>query len=182
MGKLIASINVTVDGYCNHDYVVADIDLHEYACSVVASSEAVLFGSRTFKIFEDYWPSVSKSSEYSVDQIEFAEKITSIRKIVFSKSLKSSDWLNVEFTTEELRSKILNLKKTVSGDLLTFGSPTLLMSLASLDLVDEYHFLIQPMIMGSGRMLTEGLKSKLNFRLTGVRQFSSGVVFHSYTR
>lgn len=180
MGRLVASINVTLDGYCNHNYVIADEDLHKYASSLIDSSRTVLFGRGTYQIFESYWPHVAGNPDSVKDHVQFAMRIDSVAKIVFSKSIKTVKWKNVTILDGDLKSEILELKSKHGHDLLTFGSPSLIMSLSDLRLVDEYHFVVQPMMVGEGRLLSQGMKSKFDLRLTDILRFSSGVVVQKY--
>lgn len=126
MGRLVASINVTLDGYCNHDYVIDDEDLLSYACALLDSTRTILFGRATYQIFESYWPQVVDDPDSVKHHVQFATRICSASKVVFSKSLKAVKWNNARIAERELKSEILALKSEPTHDLLIFGSPAYL--------------------------------------------------------
>lgn len=180
MRKLISSINVTIDGYCDHTHVIADDDLHDYAAKLLDSSGVVVLGSATFRLFESAWPEIAKNSEGTESEVRFAKKLDAIQKTVFSHTIESSDWQNASVKSGDLAEEIMKLKNEPGKDLLTFGSPGLLISLSNLRLVDEYQFVVQPMLVGRGRLLTQGLESEFNLEHIGTERFGSGAVVHTY--
>ncbi|HXS36025.1 MAG TPA: hypothetical protein VN721_04955, partial [Flavipsychrobacter sp.] len=107
MRKLIASINVTPDGFCSHTTVIADEELHEYAVDSLKNADIGLFGRVTYQLFESYWPLVAKNRTDSQPEIEFADAVDNIDKIVFSKTLKSADWKNTTIAREIDKAEIL---------------------------------------------------------------------------
>lgn len=176
MRRLIASINVTLDGCCDHTQVVMDEDHRRYATALVKEAGGVLFGRVTYELFASYWP-------LAVDQAtpdrEFARAIDAKPKFVFSQTLAQVGWRESMLVRRPLAEAVTELKRAEGPDLISFGSPGLLSELLGLGLVDELHLVVQPILAGRGPTLFEG-KGRLRLQLLEARPFSSGVVLHRY--
>ena len=181
MRKLICSINISADGYCDHGNVVADDELHLYATTLLKQAGAVVLGRGTYSLFESFWPNVKEGSTHSAAIIEFARILNDIRKIVVSKRLDHSDWNN-SVVISDLR-KLDLLKKESGKDLLIFGSPGLVSSLTKKKMIDEYHILVQPILAGKGKRLFADIvpDETVNLKLTNTTVFKSGVVTSAYS-
>src|SRR5579872_6215836 len=124
MGKLIAGINMTLDGYCDHTAMIADDEIHQYFADLLINSGTLLYGRITYQLMESYWPSIVKSPTGNKPTDDFAVAIDNISKIVYSHTLKGVDWKNSELKKEIIREEILELKKQAGKDILV-GSPSL---------------------------------------------------------
>ena len=149
MRKLVISLNITPDGFCDHRAVIADEELHQYSVEMLKESDTVLFGRVTFELFKDYWPKVARDSSGTPAENEFAKRADTIEKVVCSKTLQETSWKNSWMIKENLKEEILKLKQIPGKNILVFGSPGLSAELIKLELVDEYRFCVQPIIAGS---------------------------------
>jgi dihydrofolate reductase len=149
MRKLIAAINVTLDGFCNHDAMIADDEIHQHYNELLSSADTLIYGRITYQLMESYWPSVVKNPTGNKPIDEFAVLIDNISKIVFSRTLKSVDWKNTTLKKELIKKEIVDLKQQTGKNILV-GSPDLIVALAQLQLIDEYQLAVQPTVLGSG--------------------------------
>jgi dihydrofolate reductase len=180
MSRLIASINVTIDGFCDHTAVIADDELHINANELLDSVSTVLFGRVTYQLFEDFWPLIAKENNYTAPVNEFAHKIDAIDKVVFSSTMEHTDWQHTRIIKEPMVATIKKMKQVYDKDLLLCGSPGLLNSMIEHKLVDEYQLWIQPVFLGNGRRLFNDIHEQMNVRLLKTKTLKSGVVVLYY--
>ena len=186
MRSLIYSINLTIDGCCDHIQVGApDDELFDYSIRLVQNADAFVFGRKTYQLMVPYWPDIAKnpSGETKTD-IEFARAFVSVKKIiVFSKTLDKAEGENTEIVRTNLKDEILKLKQEQGKNILTTGAdiPSQLMQLG---LVDEYRVVIFPVFGGEGRRLLEGisLQEKSPLKLVEAKTFKSGSVALHYLK
>ena len=181
MGRLILEMNVTLDGCCDHTQAIADEELHQYATDLLDQSDALLFGRVTYQLMESSWPAVASSGTGPQAIVEFARKIDRKPKYVVSRTLDRVSWQNAVLLKGPVAQEVVRLKEE-GKTLLVSGGPGLGSSLAQLGLIDEYHFLVQPIVAGHGPRLLEGIRDRLHLRLATARTFSSGVVVLRYTQ
>src|SRR5688500_11273178 len=135
MRKLIAAINITLDGFCDHMAMFADDEIHEHYNELLRSVDTLIYGRITYQLMESYWPSVVKNPTGNKPTDEFAVLIDNISKIVFSRTLQHVNWKNTTLKKEVIADEILALKKSRNGgskDMLV-GSPGLIIALAQLN-------------------------------------------------
>jgi len=180
MARLILSINVTLDGCCHHMQAIADDEHHQYVTELLSGVEALLFGRITYELFESYWPAVAQSGSGKPHEVAFARVLDSKPKYVASRSQRALAWKEAVLLSGNLAEEVRHLKHMLAGDLLIFGSPGLARTLAELSLIDEYQFVIQPMLTGQGPTLFEGLGSRLDLRHQETRIFRSGILLSRY--
>jgi dihydrofolate reductase len=182
MRKLISSINITLDGFCNHTAVIADDELHENANELFRNADTVLFGRKTYQLMEDGWPPVVKKPTGHKAVDEFAVLIDNINKIVFSHTLKSVSWKNATLAKKGLKEEILELKESHNGNRknLLVGGPSLIVELTKLGLIDEYQFCLQPIVLGSGLPLFKDITDRIDLKLIKIKTLDSGVVVLNY--
>jgi len=181
MRKLIAAMNMTLDGYCNHTAMIADEEIHQHYTELLSSADIVIYGRITYQLMESYWPSVVKNPTGKKPMDEFAVSIDNIEKIVYSRTLKYVDWKNSILKKEIIKEEILDLKKQ-SGKPILVGSPGLIVALAQLDLIDEYQLGVQPTILGSGLPLFKNIRERINLKLLKNKPFGCGAVVLYYER
>lgn len=175
MRKLIAAINMTLDGFCDHTAGIVNDETHQHYNDLLSSADTMIFGRITYQLMESYWPAVVKNPTANAPMDEFAVLIDNISKIVFSRTLKNVDWKNTELKTEIIAEEILELKQQAGKDILV-GSPSLIVALSQLGLIDEYQISIHPVVLGSGLPLFKNIKDTINLKLLKTKTFDCGVV------
>jgi dihydrofolate reductase len=174
MRKLIAAMNMTLDGFCDHTSMIADDEIHQHYADLLRSSDTVIYGRITFQLME-YWKSVVENPTGNKATDDFAQAIDNIQKIVYSRTLKNVDWKNTELKNEIVKEEIIDLKQRVGKDILV-GSPSLIIALAKLELVDEYQLSIQPAVVGSGLPLFKSITDRIDLKLLKTKTFGLGAV------
>jgi dihydrofolate reductase len=182
MRNVIFAINITVDGCCDHTKTIADDELHEYYTHLLRDVDLLVFGRKTYQLMVPYWPDVAKSQSETKAENEFAQTFDSLNKIVFSRSLDSAEG-NTRIVRTKLQDEILKLKQEQGKNIL-IGGVAIPSQLIELGLVDEYHFVVQPIVAGEGRRLLEGrsLPEKLQLKLVESKIFKSGCVALHYRK
>ena len=183
MRNLIFSINTTLDGCCDHTKQSVDDEKLEYFTQLTRGADVQVFGRKTYQLMIPYWPDVLKNPAATKADTEFARAFDSTRKIVFSRSLDSVEDRNTRIVRGNLRDEILKLKQQDGGDVLV-GGVDVSSQLIELGLVDEYRFIVGPIVAGEGRRLLEGvsLPQKLQLKLVESRVFKSGSVALRYLK
>ena len=178
MRPLRYSINVTLDGCCDHRAFAPDEELHRNAVDNLLQADALLFGRTTYEMMEEaFRPSARK--EMLPDWMEpFAHTIDAARKYVVSSSLDRVDW-NAELVRGDLETAVQRLKQE-PGKGLFVGGVRLPMALAKLGLIDEYEFVVHPTLTGHGPTLFAGLAKRLDLRLVSRLDFESGAMAMRY--
>jgi dihydrofolate reductase len=174
---------MTLDGYFDHNNGVPDEELMGYFTSLVRDADLFVYGRKTYELMVPYWPEVLKSdSETQVDK-DFAEAFVSKKMVVFSRSLKSVEEENTRIVRTNLRDELLKLKQEPGKNILT-GGVDIPSQLIALGLVDEFRFVVMPVLAGKGRRLFEGVSlEKLQLKLVESRVFkSSGSVLLHYLK
>ena len=179
MRKLIAAINMTLDGFCNHTAMIADEELHRHYNELLGNGDALLYGRTTYQMMESYWPSLVKNPSGNKPMDEFAVLIDNISKIVFSRTLKNVEWKNTTLKKKVNKEEISVLKQE-EGKYILAGSPSLIVELAQLDLIDEYQLCVHPVVLGSGLPLFKNISNKMNLKLLKTKTFGSGAVVLYY--
>jgi dihydrofolate reductase len=182
MRNVIFAINTTLDGCCDHTKTIADEQLLEYYTHLLRDFDLLVFGRKTYQLMVPYWPDVAKNRSETKASIEFAQTFDSINKIVFSRSLDSAEG-NTRIVRTNLHDEMLKLKQEQGKNILV-GGVDIPSQLIELGLVDEYHFVVQPIIAGEGRRLLEGisLQEKLQLKLVESKILKSGCVALRYLK
>jgi len=181
MRPLRYSINVTLDGCCDHREGIADEELHRHHAANLEQADALLFGRVTYQMMEAAWrqPAAGTWPDWMADwMIPFAQTIDSAKKYVVSSTLDRVDW-NAELVKGDLEKAVQQLKREPGRGLLV-GGLTLPLALADLGLIDEYDFVVQPIVAGHGPTLFSGLRERLDLKLKGRQEFRSGAVALRY--
>ena len=175
MRKLIAAINMTLDGFCDHTAMIADEELHQHFNGLLRNADTLLYGRKTYRLMESAWPSVVQNPTGNKPFDEFAVLIDNISKIVFSHTLKSVEWKNTVLKKEIIKEEILALKQQNGKNILA-GSPSLIVALGRLNLIDEYQLCVHPVVLGSGLPLFKNIGDKMNLKLLKTKTFGTGTV------
>ena len=177
MRPLRYSINVTLDGCCDHRVGIADEELHRHAAENIAQADALLFGRVIYQMMEAAWrpPASDAMPEWTRP---FARTIDAAKKYVVSSTLDQVDW-NAELVRGDLGEAVRELKRE-PGRGLFCGGVTLPRALAELGLIDEYEFIVHPRIAGHGPTLFAGLSKLVDLKLVSRVEFGSGAVVLRY--
>ncbi|HEV8215258.1 MAG TPA: dihydrofolate reductase family protein [Gemmatimonadaceae bacterium] len=181
MRPLRYSINVTLDGCCDHRVGIADEDLHRNAAENIERSDALLFGRVTYEMMEAAWraaPGGARPDWMEPWMEPFARTIDAKKKYVVSSTLDRVDW-NAELVRGDLGKAVQQLKSEPGKGLFT-GGVTLPLALAELGLIDEYEIVVHPRIVGHGPKLFAGLSRPIDLKLVSRVEFGSGAVAMRY--
>jgi dihydrofolate reductase len=178
MRPLRYSINVTLDGCCDHREGIADEDLHRNAAENIAKADALLFGRVTYEMMESAWRLATRTVTMPDWTEPFARTIDAAKKYVVSSTLDRVDW-NAELVRGDLGKAVQQLKQQPGKGLFT-GGVTLPLALAELGLIDEYEFVVHPRVVGHGPTLFAGLSKRLDLKLVSRLEFGSGAVAMRY--
>ena len=183
MRNLIYAINITLDGCCDHTKTIADEELLEHYTLLLRDVDLFVYGRKTYQLMVPYWPDVAKSQSETKADIEFAQAFVSKKKVVFSRSLASAEDGNTRIVRSNLRDEILKLKQEQGKDILV-GGVSIPSQLIELGLVDEYRFVVQPIVAGEGRRLLEGvsLPERLRLKLVESKILKSGCIALRYLK
>ena len=178
MRPLRYSINVTLDGCCDHRFGIADDELHRHAIENFERADALLFGRVIYEMMEEAWRGPEAVAALPAWMEPFARTIDVKKKYVVSRTLDRVDW-NAELVRGDLRTAVQQLKSEPGKGLLT-GGLTLPLALAELGLIDEYEFVVHPRIVGHGPTLFAGLSKLVDLKLVGRQGLGSGAVALTY--
>jgi dihydrofolate reductase len=178
MRKLIAAINMTLDGFCDHTAGIADDELHQHYNELLKSSDTILYGRITYQLME-YWRTVLNHPTGNKSMDEFAVTIDKISKIVFSHTLKNVEWESAKLAKGSLEEEVLELKQQAGKDVLA-GSPSLIVALMQLGLIDEYQLCVHPVIIGKGLPLFKNINERIILKLFNTKTLGSGAIVLYY--
>ena len=183
MRKLIYAINISLDGCCDHTKTIADEDLLEHYTQLLRGVGLLVYGRKTYQLMVPYWPDIAKNHSEAKAENEFAQAFDSSNKVVFSRSLDSAKSKNTRIVRTNLREEMLKLKQEQGKNILV-GGVDIPSQLIELGLVDEYRFVVGPIVAGEGRRLLEGvgLRERLQLRLVESKTFKSGCVALRYLK
>lgn len=178
MRKVIAAINMTIDGYCDYTSGIPDEEIHQHYADLLSSADTALYGRISYQLME-YWRTVleNPTGDKAID--DFALAIDKIPKIVFSRTLQRVDWNSAQLAGQDLENEVLELRQQTGKDILVC-SPSLIVALTKLHLIDEYQLCIHPVIAGSGLPLFKNISEKITLRLLKTKTFSGGAVILYY--
>src|SRR5580765_5606999 len=183
MRKLIFAVNTTLDGCVDHTKQHADEETHKYFTHLLREADLLVYGRKTYQLMVPFWPEVAKHQSMSQASNEFAQTFDSLNKIVFSRSLDSAEDKNTRIVRTNLHDEILRLKQEQGKNIL-IGGVSIPSQLIELGLVDEYRFVVSPIVAGEGRRLLEGvsLLERLQLKLLESKIFKSGCVALRYLK
>ncbi|HZS05668.1 MAG TPA: dihydrofolate reductase family protein [Blastocatellia bacterium] len=184
MQKLIVFNNVTLDGYfvgVNGDLSWAhggndDAEFNAFVADNASGGGQLLLGRITYELMAGYWPTPAALRDMPV----VAEGMNGMQKLVFSKTLDQASWNNTRLVKGDIAAEVRRMKQEPGKGITILGSGSIVSQLAPEGLIDEYHVVVNPVVLGGGRTMFDGVKEKLPLKLTKTRAFSSGKVFLSY--
>jgi dihydrofolate reductase len=177
MRKLIAAINMTLDGFCDHTAGVPDEEIHQHYTELLGQGDAILYGRTTYQLME-FWRTFLENPSEEKSMNDFAIAIDNIPKIVFSHTLKNVDptaigWKSATIANRDLKETVLELRQSHDGGSkdIFVGSRSLIIQLMKLNLIDEFQLCIHPVVAGSGLPLFENINDRTIFKLIKTKTF-----------
>jgi dihydrofolate reductase len=178
MRRIIAAINMTLDGICDHTAGIPDEELHQHYSELLGKGDTILYGRITYQLME-FWRTVLDNPSEEKSMNDFAIAIDRIPKIVFSNTLNHVEWKTAAIANRDLKETVLALRQQPGKDILV-GSRSLIIQLINLNLVDEFQLCIHPVVEGSGLSLFENIAGRTHFKLVKTKTFNSGVIILYY--
>lgn len=178
MRKVIAAINMTLDGFCDHTAVVPNEELHRHYQDLLNEGGVILYGRITYGLME-FWREILESPSAEASMNEFATAIDRIPKIVFSNTLKEVDWQTAQLAGKSIEATIAELKQEPGKDIL-IGSRSIMIQLMKQNLIDEYQLCIHPVVAGQGLPLFEHFHDRSVLNLTKTKMLTGGAVILYY--
>ena len=179
MRRRIFAIKTSINGIVDHTVGIADDELHNFYTDLLNSVDVVLMGRITYQLMESFWPVAHKAPQSTQSIMRFADKYNSIKKIIFSETLKEVKWQNSQLADRNLQEIISELKNQ-DGKNISAGSLSIALQLLKLDLIDEFWIAVHPFVAEKGPRLFEGIDVIKKLKLVDSKTLSSGVVFHHY--
>lgn len=183
MRKLIYSINFTIDGCCDHTKIEASEEIHDYYTQMLGDAGLLLYGRTTYELMVPFWPDAAKSQEYPRSFNDFARTFDALDRVVVSRTLTHVPDKQTTIINTNIYDEILKLKQQDGKPIMT-GGVSLPLQLAQMGLIDEFNFVIQPILAGEGRRLTDpaGIQHRLNLKLAETKVFDSGSIAVRYVK
>jgi dihydrofolate reductase len=184
MRKVIFSIPITIDGFIEGphrelDWVIADDDLHEYYARLLNNAGVILYGRVTYELMASYWPTASNDTTIPISMLNFANALNPLPKIVFSNTLQHVGW-NTTVLKAVVPEEINNMKSVPGGDIIVGGGAALAQTFIRNGLVDEIQLMVQPVAIGAGKALFQGIDGGMKFNYIRSQTFQSGAVVLCY--
>ncbi|MEQ8477777.1 dihydrofolate reductase family protein [Fulvivirga sp.] len=178
MRKIIAALNMTLDGVCDHNAGLPDEEIHQHYTELLGQGDAILYGRTTYQLME-FWRTILENPSEQKTMNDFAVAIDKIQKIVFSHTLDATDWGSATIAKHDLKSEVLALKQQTGKDIFV-GSRSLIIQLLKLNLIDEFQLCIYPMVEGKGLAFFEGISDRIIFNLVKTKIFKNGSLLLYY--
>ena len=178
MRRLIAALNMTLDGFCDHTAGLPDEEIHQHYTELLGQGDAILYGRTTYQLME-FWRTILDNPSEEKSMNDFAKAIDKIPKIVFSRTIKNVEWESATIAKRELKDEVLELKQQSGKDIFV-GSRSLIIQLIKLDLIDEFQLCVHPVVVGSGMPLFENIDQRRILKLIKTKIFRSGVIILYY--
>lgn len=187
MRKLIVFLHSTLDGFVEGPKGAMDIgwvayneELEKFADNVLSNTDTIVWGRKTYEMMYDYWPTVPSDENANEHELNHAQWIENVEKVVFSKALNHVEWSNSKLVKDHVEEEINKLKQQEGGDIVVLGSPRFAHYLMQLNLVDEYKITISPTLIGKGLPLFQNIHDKVDLKLIKSETFESGTLGLNY--
>lgn len=178
MRKVIAAFNMTVDGFCDHTVGIPSEELHQHYTELLNSSGVILYGRTTYQLMQ-FWQTLLENPSGKKSMDDFAMAIDKIPKIVFSHTLKDTEWHSAKLANQPIEELVKELKQQPGKDILV-GSRSVIIQLLNLNLIDEFQLCVHPLIVGEGLPLFDKIKDKTFFKLLKTKTLDSGAIVLYY--
>lgn len=178
MRKVIAAFNMTLDGVCDHTTGIPSEELHQHYSELLDNTGVVLYGRTTYELMK-FWQTILQKPTGKKAMDDFAISMDKVPKIVFSSTLKDTNWNTAKLADSSLHEKVLELKKQ-SGKQVAVGSRSLIIQLLNSNLIDEFQICVHPIIEGKGLRLFDQIKDRIVLKLTKTKTLKSGSTVFYY--
>jgi len=188
MGKVIVAMQVTLDGFIEGpsgelDWAMKEDDeTWQDHFDLVRSVDTLLLGRVMYPAYEKYWLAAPTNPSSTKNEIEYARIADKMQKIVFSKTLEKVEWKTTRIIKDHIAEEILRMKQQPGKDMLILGGAGLVSSFMNLGLIDEYHLVVNPVVLGGGKRLFKDVKERRKLKLIGTKTFKSGKVVLHYSK
>jgi dihydrofolate reductase len=181
MRNVVLSMQVSLDGFIARangelDWHLVDREFNEYARDLLDSFDTLVFGRVTYQLMASYWPTAITNDPV---EARIAERLNTLPKVVFSRTLKKVEWKNSRLATGGVAEEIRKMKEQPGKDI-GIGGTSLVAVLAPLGLIDDYRILVVPVVLGTGKSLFKDIKKSISLKLRETRTFGSGLVLLAY--
>lgn len=180
MKKIIAAINMTLDGFCDHTSIVPDEEMHEHYTLLLGEADTVLYGRITYQLME-YWRDVVNNPTGNEAMDQFATAMDRVPKLVFSHTLKHVDWESARLATRDMETELSELRQHPGKDIFVC-SPGLIAALTDLHLIDEYQICLHPVIAGGGLPLFKNIRERIALELVKTKTLGFGAIILYYEK
>jgi dihydrofolate reductase len=186
MRTIILVVHTSLDGFVagpvgELDGFEAGEENLEFVCKLTEAADTALFGRVSYELLDSYWPTAGDRFNAPKGEILYSNWYNNAKKFVFSKTLSEADLNNTAIISENISTKIIEIKAQKGKDILIFGSPTVAQLLMQLDLIDSYWIFINPVVFGKGIPLFADLKDKIKLKLLATKQFPNGEIALHYS-
>lgn len=178
MRKVIAAINMKLDGVCDHTVGVVDEGLHQHYTELIENAGIILYGRTTYQLMQ-FWKTLLDNPSGKKSMDDFALSINNLPKLVFSNTLQDTDWDTAKLSDRPLNEKVLELKQQ-SGKNILAGSRSLIIQLLNSSLIDEFQICIHPIIEGKGLKLFDQITDRIMLKLIKAKTLNSGATIFYY--
>ena len=185
MRKLTVFNSITLDGYftdrdgkLDWAHTQQDKEWTDFVSDNARSEGELLFGRVTYEMMKAYWPTAMAAEQMPV----VADHMNRARKVVFSRTMTQTDWENTRIVSGDIEEEVRRMKEADGRPLVLMGSGTIVTQLTDARLIDEYQFVVTPVVLGAGRTMFDGIKKSLELDLTSMRHFKNGNVLMHYSQ
>ncbi len=182
MRKVIVTMWVTLDSFIagpkgEMDWVGSHYDeaMGKYEDDIVSAADTLILGRETYQSFAGSWPHVPENPNAAKEEVEYANKLNAMRKIVFSRTLDTVEWNNSTLFKEVMPEDIKKMKQEQGKNILIYGSASIVQAFTNLGLIDEYQLLVHPVILGSGKPLFANIQDRVNLKLVKCDVTDAGI-------
>lgn len=169
---------MTIDGVCDHSVGIVDEELHHHYSELISKADIIIYGRKTYELMH-FWKTLVEIPSENQSMNDFAASINKISKLVFSTTLRESNWKSAELSNMPLQDKILELKHQTGKNILV-GSRSLIIQLLNKNLIDEFQLCVHPLVEGKGLSLFDQIESRITFKLEKTKSLKSGVIVLYY--
>jgi len=185
MRKVISFMHVSLDGFVagpngEMDWIIMDDEIFKDAIEMASTIDTALYGRTTYQMMEAYWPTVLSNPLSNELELHHACWVENVHKIVFSKTLKKTEWNNSRLIKENIAEKVSALKQQDGKSMMIFGSPKLTHSFMKMNLIDAYRINVNPVVLGRGTPLFKNIHPRIHLKLLKTKKFTSGVAGFYY--
>ena len=179
MRKIVSLMHVSLDGFVatpagELDWIAYDDELQHHVDGLLSTVDTALYGRVTYQMMESYWPTVPGNPESTQHDINHANWVEKVHKVVISRSLNEVTWNNTTLVKDNIKEAITSLKQQSGGDIMIFGSPSIVRAFTELDLIDGFYVNVNPIILGSGSSMFSDTRT--NLKLRSSKTLQSGVL------